>query len=258
MLLLSVTLVAGCSSDRNPDRDAVAIADIFAAVEVVGTLVVANSDGDIVHVYNDERAEQRFSPASTFKIPNTLIALDAGVVKLKSPTFIWDGEDRGMAQWNRNHTLASAFQLSCVWCYQQIAREVGRDRYADALAAIDYGNGQLGDEVDQFWLDGTLQISAIEQIGFVRKLYDYALPYSREHIDTVKNIMVVESTDDYTMRAKTGWSGADLQVGWYVGYLQRDDEVWLFAMNMKMERADQAPLREQLTRQSLKALGILR
>jgi beta-lactamase class D len=258
VVLLSVTGAAGCNSDRSPDREAVAIAEILEAEGVAGTLVIANSDGEIVHVYNEERAQQRFSPASTFKIPNTLIALDAAVIPSQGAIFTWDGVDRGMAQWNRDQTLASAFQVSCVWCYQEIAREVGRDLYAGALAAIDYGNRQLGDEVDRFWLDGTLQISAIEQVAFLRKLYDYALPYSRDHIEAVKDIMVVETTANYTMRAKTGWSGADLQVGWYVGYLERDDEVWLFAMNMKMERADQAPLRGQLTRQSLKALGFLR
>lgn len=237
--------------------NAATVAEVFASENVIGTLVVAKADGTIVHVHNDERAKLRLSPASTFKIPNTLIALDAGVVTSVDSRFTWDGVDRGVPTWNRDQTLKSAFGVSCVWCYQEIAREVGAAKYASALAAMEYGNQQLGDEVDQFWLNGDLQISAVEQIRFLQKLYGYSLPYSREHIDIVKAVMHVDEPGDYALYVKTGWTGARLSVGWYVGFVVRDDAAWLFAMNMHMDDAQQAGLRKALTIQSLQALGIL-
>ena len=111
--------------------------------------------------------------------------------------------------------------------------------------------------MDEFWLNGDLQISANEQLAFLRKLYDYSVPYRREYVDIVKGIMLIEQSTDYTIHAKTGWTGTEPQVGWYVGYVDKSDETWLFAMNMRMDRPEQAALRKELTMRSLRALGIL-
>ena len=233
-----------------------AVADVFATEDLVGTIVVESADGKTRHVHNQERANTRFSPASTFKIPNTLIALDAAIVTSASSQFTWDGTTRWVAAWNSNQTLESAFKVSCVWCYQEMARQIGRNTYISELAQIDYGNGIVGDHADQFWLNGDLQISASEQIEFLRKLYNYSIPYRREHVDIVKAIMLTEQSTDYDIYAKTGWAGPEPHVGWYVGYVEKNNETWLFAMNMRMDRADQASLRKELTIRSLQALGI--
>jgi beta-lactamase class D len=156
-----------------------------------------------------------------------------------------------------DQTLESAFKVSCVWCYQEIARLVGSERYVSSLAINDYGNQQVGDQVDQFWLNGDLRISAIEQVGFLKRLHDYALPYRREYVDIVKEIMLDESGIDYAIYAKSGWTGSSLHVGWYVGYVEKGDKTWLFAMNMRMDRADQGALRKALVVRSLRALGII-
>ncbi|MGI9203799.1 MAG: class D beta-lactamase [Woeseiaceae bacterium] len=242
----------GRDSTQNETLDSV-----FEENGVVATIVVASADSDQVYIHNRDRSKLQFSPASTFKIPNTLIALDAMVVTSAETTFAWDGVERGVAAWNRNQTLQSAFRFSCVWCYQEIARSVGIERYADALAAVAYGNQQLGKHVDQFWLNGDLQISAIEQIGFLRKLLDYSIPFQRQYVDILKSIMLVEQSSDYTLYAKTGWTGVELHVGWYVGYIEKGEDTWLFAMNMRMDSAKQASLRKDLTIQSLRALEII-
>lgn len=254
-LIVSATISPAGNTQEKAEIDAVA--RVFAAEDVAGTIVVVSADGSTRYVHNDARSNTRFSPASTFKMPNTLIALDAGVVASANSTFKWDGKERGLAAWNRDQTLRSAFQVSCVWCYQEIARTVGNDRYAGALAAIDYGNQRLGDHVDQFWLNGDLQISANEQIAFLRKIFDQSLPFQRKHLDTLKAIMLIEQTADYALFAKTGWTGAELYVGWYVGYVEKSDKTWLFAMNMRMDSAEQAALRKDLTMRSLRALGVL-
>ena len=65
----------------------------------------------------DSAAEQGHIPASTFKIPNTLIALEEGVIKDQFEVIKWDGVVRQYAPWNADQTLATAFSRSCVWCY---------------------------------------------------------------------------------------------------------------------------------------------
>lgn len=252
-----ILLCFAASVSFGGERGDNSIAALFEAENIDGTIVIATSDGAKVHVHNDARSKTRFSPASTFKILNSLIALDTGVVDSKDSAFKWDGIERGLPAWNRDQTLQSAFRVSCVWCYQEIAREVGESRYSSALAEVAYGNQQVGDEVDQFWLNGVLQVSALEQIDFLKKLVTNATPYQVQHVDIVKAIMLDEESTDYAVHAKSGWTGAELHVGWYVGYVEKGSDVWLFAMNMRMDSADQAALRKELTLQSLQALGIL-
>ncbi|NOX70190.1 MAG: class D beta-lactamase [Gammaproteobacteria bacterium] len=254
---LIVSLAFGDMAYSRNDRSTAVVADLFEAEGLDGTLVVASSSGEILHVYNDERSKRRFSPASTFKIMNTLVALESAVISSQDSIFEWDGIDRGVPAWNRDQTLQTAFRVSCVWCYQELARRIGKTRYVSALAHADYGNQQVGLEVDQFWLNDVLQISAIEQIDFLSRLVDASIPYRREYVDIVKNIMLDEQSTDYIIHAKTGWTGANLHVGWYVGYVETKEDTWLFAMNMRMDRAEQAALRKELTVRSLRALGIL-
>jgi beta-lactamase class D len=245
------------AGSQEADQEIDLVADIFLSEGIVATLVVASLDGNTVHTYNDGRSLQRFSPASTFKIPNTLIALNAQLVTSKNSQFVWDGTDRGLERWNKDQTLESAFKVSCVWCYQEIARKIGAEQYTEALAMLDYGNQSVGNEIDAFWLNGDLRISAIEQIEFLRRIYNYEVPFQREHVDLLKEIMLTEQSSSYAILAKTGWAATTPQVGWYVGFVLKSDEAWLFAMNLQVDRREQVALRKELTIRSLRALGII-
>ncbi len=57
------------------------IENIFNKNNTKGTLVLYNVKEDKYIVYNEERANQRFYPASTFKIFNSLIGLYEKAVK---------------------------------------------------------------------------------------------------------------------------------------------------------------------------------
>ena len=233
------------------------VAALFDEAMVDGTFVVSSLDGSTNFVHNEERADTRFSPASTFKILNTLIGLKTGVVGSRDSTFTWDGTERGVAAWNRDQTLQSAFRVSCVWCYQEIARSVGKAIYLDELTTIGFGNQTIGGHVDRFWLDGSLRISASEQVDFLRKLCLDQLPFSRQNVDELRDIMLDEQSGGYALYGKTGWTGAALHTGWYVGFVEVADATWVFALNLEMDAAEQAPLRKQLALRSLEALGII-
>jgi len=256
--VLAIVIAVSSSATGQPtNSQANAIADLFLSRDIIATLIVANTDGQVVHVYNESRSITRFSPASTFKIPNTLIALESNIVESKDTVFRWDGEDRGLQQWNSDQTLESALKVSCVWCYQEIARKVGSKKYEAVLAQIDYGNHSTGSHVDLFWLNGDLRISAAEQIDFLRRLYNDELPFRREHVDVLKDIMQVETNAEYSLYAKSGWATTTPQVGWYVGFVETSAGTWLFAMNMQVDKRAQVGLRKKLTIESLQALGII-
>lgn len=168
------------------------IAKLFAQEEVDGTVVIESLKSGQTFIHNDVRAAQRFSPASTFKVMNTLIAVEEGVIKGSSDVLKWDGHIYSLPNWNRDQTLASAFKVSCVWCYQELARRVGAKQYVLYLKRSDYGELQSGFSTTTFWLDGSLQITALEQINFLRKVVRHQLLFSDRAYETLQQIMLAK------------------------------------------------------------------
>ncbi len=234
------------------------ISELFEKHEIEGALIIASLAGDTEYVHNRERAERRYFPASTFKIPNTLIALEEGVIKDENVIIKWDGEDKGYEPWNHDQTLETAFSVSCVWCYQEFALKVGNEKYLRYLNELDYGNKKTGNDVTTFWLEGDLAISAREQIDFLRKLYNEELPFTSRNIYLLKKIMLVEKTPTYSLWAKTGWAASsEQQHGWYVGYIVTKDNVWLFANNIDINSKDDLEPRKTLVLKSLRLKKII-
>jgi len=231
------------------------IARLFNEKNVRGTMIISSLDGTVTYSHNDARSAIRMVPASTFKIPNTLIALEEGVITDEKQVLKWDGKDRAVAAWNRDQTLESAFKSSCIWFYQELARKIGLERYNAWLTKLSYGNGQVGPNPDNFWLEGDLRISAQEQVAFLKRLYRRELPVKKTSYELLRRLMVVEQTPDYTVSAKTGWVG---KIGWYVGYVESDNKVWLFAMNMDVNRPEERRFRQELTMGALRLKGILK
>ena len=234
------------------------ISDLFDVKGVDGTLVITSLKSGNTFVHNDERAKQRFSPASTFKIMNTLIAVEEGAVASANDLFKWDGHIHGIPDWNHDQTLSSAFKASCVWCYQELARQVGDEKYMFYLKQSDYGELKSEFSTTTFWLDGSLQISALEQIDFLMNVVHRQLPFSENTYETLEKIMLMEKTSAYSLWAKTGWAtGVKPKVGWYVGYMQTSNDVWLFALNMELDHEKDLPLRQKLVLDTLQSKGII-
>lgn len=211
--------------------------------------------------YNEERCEQRFLPASTFKIPNSLIVLEEEIIPDEYYTIKWDSVDRDWDKWNMDQNLKTGFKYSAVWFYQVLARQIDRETYQNYLNEFNYGNKQIGEQIDYFWLDWSLQISGNEQVEFLKKLVQNDLPVSQRAIDITKEIMIVEETDNYVLRAKTGLGEKRdaVYTGWYVGYVETNDNVYVFAMNMEEEEYEdiKSQVRIELTKGVLKELGII-
>lgn len=234
------------------------IKEIFKSYKAA--FVLYNKQNKKYFRYNEARCAERFLPASTFKIPNSLIGLETKVIDDENYVIKWDGITRWNKDWNHDHTLSSAINYSVVPYYQELARRVGREQYKKWLDAISYGNQVIGDKIDMFWLDNTLKISADEQITFLIRFYDYELPISKLTIDIVKKIMPEEKYKRSILKYKTGTGTKEdgAFIGWLVGYVEKEKNVYLFAFNIEAKTFDEVrKLRDEKSRAVLKKLKVL-
>ncbi|HEY5565109.1 MAG TPA: class D beta-lactamase [Rhodothermia bacterium] len=227
-------------------------ARVFQEVGVEGVFLVHHLGSNEFRTNDRDRAETRFLPASTFKIFSALVALETGVIPDEETTFKWDSVERRVPGWNRDHDLSSAIRASAVWYFQELARRIGPGRMQQWIDAVGYGNRDITGEPDAFWLTGSIRISPLEQIQFLGRLYKNELPFSQRSMDIVKRILILEETPHWTLRGKTGWGDvADEQVGWFVGYVEKPDGVWLFANNITIVEDDDARHRMGIAREIL-------
>jgi beta-lactamase class D len=221
-------------------------------------LSIYDQNQDTWLVYNPQRVDTPYVPASTFKIFNSLVALESGVIKDENEVIPWDGMKREVAEWNQDLDMRSAIQYSAVWFYQELARRIGQERMQQYIDQVGYGNGDISGGIDHFWLDGNLRITARQQIEFLRRLYRNDLPFSQRSLDIVKDILIVEQTPEYVLRAKMGWgSRMKPQIGWWVGYLEQNGNVYFFATNLDIIKPGDENARTSVTRDILRSLGLL-
>lgn len=228
----------------------------FTEQSAQGTIVVTDARRgiDTTFVHDAKRAGRRLSPASTFKIPHSLFALDAGVLRDEFQQIPWDGIKRSNEAWNTDQDLRSAMRNSTVWVYERFAKQIGMARETAYLRKINYGNA-LATGSAPFWVDGDLAISAHEQISFLRALFRNELPFRVDHQRLVKDVMINEAGKDWILRAKTGWSGT---IGWWVGWVEWPTGPVFFALNIDTpNRMQDLPKRTDIVRNILKSIDAL-
>jgi beta-lactamase class D len=186
--------------------------------------VIARLDGPAAaaRCSDPEYCKKPLTPASTFKIPNSMIGLETGVIPDAEFVIPWDGVKRSVEAWNHDHTLRTAIRDSAVPYYQELARRVGLQPMQSWVKRLGYGNMQIGDVVDRFWLDGPLAISALEQVEFLRRVDRAQLPISERTRQIVLDITIRGQVDGRTLHGKTGWAypGKPSEIGWFVGWVE--------------------------------------
>jgi beta-lactamase class D len=201
-----------------------------------GTAVILDLNTSKRTIYGDARADERLFPCSTFKILNSIISLDTEAVKDENETIKWDGVVREYPAHNRDHNMRSAIGVSAVWFYQELAKRVGSGMMQVGVTAAEYGNMDTTHTLTDFWLgDGSLKISANEQVDFLSRMMSGKLPFSARAVAVTKDIMILEKSKKYTFGGKTGSCGG---VGWFVGFVEEPSgDTTLFAFNIKGEGA---------------------
>src|SRR4051794_454643 len=222
--LLPTRSFANVSYQRSEFRDD--LAKRFFDLGTTGTFVAYKVDDYLIIASDKVRSGEGKLPASTFKIPNSIIALETGVVgDPDKDVFKWDGVTRSIEAWNKDHTLRSAIAVSAVPVYQEIARRIGAERMQKYLAELDYGNHDIGGGIDQFWLTGALRIDPVQQVDFIDRLRRGALPVSKRSQDLTRDIIPITKVGNAVIHAKSGLLGKEQgALGWMVGWAEKGDQ----------------------------------
>lgn len=236
---------------------------IIDSANVNGAVLIYDLKENKLYSNDFEWAKKGQLPASTFKIPNTLIALETGLIKNDSTLFKWGGKKRGMKIWEQDLLLKDAFSVSCVPCYQDVARKVGTERMVSYLDKLNYGEIKVdAASIDMFWLKGESRINQFQQIDFLKRFYQSELSISKRTELIMKRILLFDDNKNYKISGKTGWSVSnEINNGWFVGYVESNGKVYFLATNIEPNEKfnmDLFPMiRKDISYKALKQLNII-
>ena len=267
ILICAVLSIVSCNKhSRQNTNTAKLIQTKFDSIEaepnIQGSILIYDLKKDRYYSNDFNWAKIARLPASTFKIPHSLIALELGIVQDEKSIIKWNGEKRSYKIWQQDLTFKQAFAYSCVPCYQEIARKVGSKHMKEFIEKFNYGKMDIHvSNIDDFWLVGDSQINQFEQIDFLKRLYFSQLPISKRTEQIFKRLFIVKKTNDYTLRGKTGLSIHNVEYnGWYVGYLEKKDNIIFFATNISPQgtyKKSFNKLRKSITTSALKQLDYI-
>ncbi len=258
--LLSVMLCSillGCSNNNVQEDDS--LKTYFDSAGVSGCFALFNNSENNFIIYNLPRYRDSFySPASTFKIVNSLIGIQTGVIKDENMVIPWDNVKRPREEWNRDLTMKEAFAVSSVPYYQEVARRIGHDQMKKWIDSLGYGNRNISGPIDEFWLNGHLKVKPDEELGLVKKLYFNQLPFFKRTQEIVQSVMLREQNANYKLYYKTGSgsveNGDDLS--WVVGCIEENKHPYFFVLNFQTSEKDKpAEVKVRILKDILSHLG---
>lgn len=218
---------------------------ICTVIAEAATQEVLVKDGD---------CETRVTPASTFKMPLSLMGFDSGVLKdERTPRLDFqEGTPDWRPEWRQPTDPTGWMKYSVVWFSQQITQKLSDERFAAYAKAFDYGNADVSGDagkrngLERSWISSSLKISPLEQVGFLAKIVNRKLPVSAKAYEMTGRI--VESADlpgDWHVQGKTGSAfprKADGSFdrtrgwGWYIGWAEKDGRKVVFARLIQEEK----------------------
>lgn len=216
---------------------------------------------------NENRANEAMSPFSTFKVVNSVIGLDLGLIKDAKQPLTFDKEAYPVQAWwphvwkLPSYNLTTAFKYSMVAIYRQLAKDIGETNMRAYLKKMQYGNEDISSGLDSFWLNGSMKISAVEQVQLLSKIYHNQMKLSDRALNTLKEVMLLETNADYRIYAKTGAGKVDngTMLGWYIGFVENAAGVHFFALNFDSPTyAAMKSKRSILMKNHLRSAGIIK
>jgi beta-lactamase class D len=239
----------------------------FDSCSVKGSIVIFDNQTQKWILSDTIGVKEETLPASTFKIINLLIALETKTIADENEVVRWTGKTDTVRYGYRpdiyhDMTVREAFEQSAGWVFIELAMKIGRDNYRKYLSECNYGNKNLSEKDADFWNFGGFGISPINQVRFIKNLYNEKLPFSKRNIEIVKRVMITEQNKNYTIRAKTGRTRENnINIGWWVGYVENTDGVYFFATRLLQDRSvkrnDFGSCRKEITKKVFRDLKII-
>jgi beta-lactamase class D len=262
-----ISFLYSCSPN-NVEEDK-SLGRYFTENKVVGCFGLYNNATNEFTFYNKKRfTDSSYLPASTFKIVNSLIGLQTGVIINDSMIIKWDGVKRNVEAWNQDLSMYQAFRISAVPYFQEVARRIGKERMEYWMDTVNYGAGpkdtvfRIKTAIDTFWLDNSLKITPDEELGLVKMLYFDQLPFFKTYQETVKKAMLFENETTYRLAYKTGWGRKENgdHLAWIVGWVEENNHPYFFVLNFETAdvNADIPTIRMKILKGILTQLGFFK
>ena len=262
--IVPVSFLFSCSPNSVDEEKS--LEKYFTENNVIGCFGLYNNATNQFTFYNKKRfTDSSYLPASTFKIVNSLIGLQTGVISSDSMVIKWDGVQRRIADWNKDLSMYEAFRVSAVPYYQEVARRIGKNNMEYWLDTVNYGAGPkdtafvIKTAIDTFWLDNTLKITPDEELGLIKMLYFNQLPFFKTYQEKVKKAMLFENETTYRLSYKTGWGKNEngSHLAWIVGWVEENNHPYFFVLNFESAdtNADIPTIRMKILKGILRQLG---
>ena len=226
--------------------------------DYTGSFVLYDQATDKWNIYNIDNASTRIPPNSTYKIYDALLGLESGIITPEHSTFTWNGEPCPFESWESDQDLTSAMHNSVNWYFQAIDSQAGFQSVKTFLQTINYGNQNTGTNLNLYWTDFSLKISPIEQVELLQNFYQNNFHFDRKNIQAVKNALLLSTTSSGSLYGKTGTgrvNGKDVN-GWFVGYIESDNNTYYFATNIQAPSNATGSQATEITETILSDFGI--
>lgn len=225
LLILTVAallflLGSGCSINNVDNADG--LKAYFDSSNVQGCFGLYDNNRGAFTIYNRDRYLKRFLPGETFDLVTAMVGLETGKL-FNEKTLI-----RGL-------TMEEAFKSGNTSYFQELTRRIGRDTLVKWIDTLSYGNKNVGGVIDSLWLNDSLEISADEQLGLVKRMYFRQLPFQQRTQDVMRPLMLKEQSGDYTLSyvAGSGKSKAGESIGWITGWIEENRHPYFFVINFQ-------------------------
>lgn len=250
--LLAVVLFAACTVNNVTEDNK--LGRFFEAQKVKGTFgMFDNSRGDFT-IYDLERFRKPVSPAQTFHIFSSLVALHTGKLTDDSSTVV--GADSASTV----VSLSSAFKNNSEAHFKTISTLIGKDTLKYWMDSVKYGNKKIGNDVTAFWMNDTLKISPDEQLGLIKRLYFKQHPFRASVQEQVKKMMIVVNNAQYQLAYQQGSVViGNQQQAWLVGWIEENRHVYPFVLSFDAGLdADTDAIGKKLSEDILRDLGFFK
>ena len=220
-------------SESNIDSESLDLSEEMKGYE--GSFVLYDEQKDQWKIYQEEKAHQRISPASTYKIYDALFALESGIITPEDSHIAWNGTSYPFEEWEQDQTLQTAMKSSVNWYFQDLDAHIGRSKLQTYLKKIHYGNQSIGTDLSSYWLDGELKISPMEQVNLMIALHHNDFGFHEKNLYAVKQSLALSASGQTALYGKTGTimeEGKNTS-GWFVGYVEVSGHTYYFAANIQ-------------------------
>ena len=176
-----------------------------------GSFALMENSTEAFTVYNlSAYKDSGYAPLHTFFAVPSLMGLDQGLLSADTNTWVSHDSTR---------------------YYQELVKKIGRNTLMQVIDSLHYGKGIVSANMDSFWRDQSLLITADEQLGFIKKLYFKGLPFEKRSQELFKKMILKEHNSNYQLSYLVATDASLGNQAWVIGYIEENLHPYFFVLH---------------------------